>query len=230
MISEKPLPEFLVEFNEQEDSLHSETERASRLEIFVVTFREAIVAVHASLLVIEKISHNAQGSLEEVFKEVLEPWLAMSREIFWFLDTDTRANFAVYLMRNTGTDTGKLTKEFRYCDKRIPQTNRKWEPGRGHVGICFAQGKTIFSPDIAVAEVSELLGADNPQDIAKDRENYRSLVSTPIMVNGSQKGVLVITSSKPDQFEKEIHQPIVEVIATLLAQSTKDSLIDDAVY
>ena len=106
---------------------------------------------------------------------------------------------------------------WRSHDNRLKVRNREWKPGFGHVGVCFQRDKTIFSDDASSA------GEDNSiaTDVADDKRQYRSMLSTPIYVDGNKKAVLVVTSSKPEQFDKELHSRIAEVIAILLGQTIK---------
>jgi GAF domain-containing protein len=211
LVAEVPLAQFLLEFNAKENHLRQTKARADSFEKFTKTYRDSTVAAQSSLLIIEGIPHSEWRTLEKVFGEVLGPWLARKRNIFWFYDTADRDNFAVYLMR----ESGQLTKEFRQCHGEIQQTNREWGVGQGHVGICFAQKRTLFSADVTNAEVRDIMASENPQDA----QNYRCFLSAPIFVDGNARGVLVVSSSKPEQFEKGVHQPVVELIATLLAKS-----------
>lgn len=223
VIAATPLPQFLVEFDEQAQTLETVQQRTDQQTLISSTFRAATLTAQLSMTAVEECASQKDRPLEDVFRSILDPWIQVRSEVFWFTQGDAYYNFSVYLQGNAGTlqvvykkrDDRLVTTE-AVGGKQQPRASREWPVGHGHVGMCFARQRSLFSPDAAVAD--DLLDTGRPED----REFYRSLVSTPIMVDGSARGVLIVTSSVPNQMEKEIHLPIVELIARLLGCALRE--------
>ena len=126
----------------------------------------------------------------------------------------SKYNFAVYSY-DEGENALKVV--WRKCDDRIQKNNRKWEPGRGHVGLCYSMRRTIMSSDLAQSEelAHDMRGSDF--------ETYRSMASTPVFDLSDQpdrdevRGVFVVTSSAPMQFDPQIHEPYMKTMSTALS-------------
>ena len=236
-ISQTPLAQFLVEFDQMKKAYQEGLEKSLTHEFFSATFRAAVQATQASLLVIEKLDRELalfreeerQGMVADAVrennpfvligklsKEVLRPWYINRSDVFWYKDGDAFYNFAIYMYDKSADSLSLVT---RACDGRITRTDRSWKPGCGHVGICFSQGRTIVSIDAAADTGYDITGTDRPED----KIYYRSIVCAPIFLNGEKVGVVIITSSKPAQFEAVIHGLFVEVLAKLLALAIERS-------
>lgn len=211
IVGETPMPMLVVKHEQLTDQLATVHQQAEEQTGFSNTFRLSLLSARIGAAAIEEMESQPPGSLEEVFAQIMEPWLNLRTEVFWFLEGDALYNFAVYLLNNEGN----LQIVFRSCDSRIQRTDRTWAPGDGHVGMCFARGRTLFSPDTSL--VDDILDTGRSSDV----NYYRSMASSPIVVNGTKRGVFIVTSSVPNQLEKEVHTPIVELIATLLAAGLK---------
>ena len=205
-----PLPKYLTEFDAQETELEETKETAKAQADFAGTFSKACLAANASLSVIRERSVSTGFRLQETLDLLLKPWVELKEEIFWYRERGDLYNLAVYLCVGD-----QLVVQWREHDDRIVTRNRPWAIGVGHVGICFANRHTIVSPDSGVAGVRDLLSVDGDEDL----KNYRSLLSSPIQVGEDFAGVFVVTSSRADQFDPEIHAPIAEIIAGLIGQS-----------
>lgn len=206
--TEHPLPQFILDFDQQAQKL-SDTEDISIVqELFVNTFRNTVEATSLSLLGIENAVKNKTVNLEEVFSLILDPWIKNRTDIFWFSQGNAMYNIAVYLLN----EQHELEVKFRQCDDRINQRNRKWQPGVGHVGQCYARRTTSFGQDTA----KELQTTNTETERPEDHVYYRSVIAEPIKVCDNIIGVLVITSSQAEQFQKDIHVPCIRVIAQLL--------------
>jgi len=123
--------------------------------------------------------------------------------------TNARYNFAVYLYSES---EDKLKKFFRQNDDRISVRNREWSPGVGHIGMCYSNKMTMICKDILKS--TELLVVDDD-----DKKNYRCLASTPIYYKREDenvRGVFIVTSSEPNQFEPVVHSPILDIISSYL--------------
>lgn len=154
---------------------------------------------------------NRNNDLEQAIALVLDLCVSFKAEIFGFRSIDLH-NFAVYLYDD---DEENLRVAWRECDPRIQRQDRRWAPGNGHVGLCFVQKRVLFSNNVPQ---SDELERDDPADDKK----YVSMVSIPIFRSGNfpnshtgssdvdhdaqPLGVFVVTSSAPNQFDKELHK------------------------
>ena len=207
--TEKPLSQFLVEFDLQEQELEICQDERDFLESYTYTFRSAINASSLSLVGIEIISNQTSYETKAIFKAILDPWIQSRTDIFWFDDGDAMYNIAVYTFNS---EEKLLEVSFRQCDDRIQPKNRKWAQGVGHVGLCYAKGENVFCEDITTA----LLTTNSEIERPEDKIYYKSVIAEPIKVENITKGVFIVTSSKPSQFDEDIHVPCVRVIAQLL--------------
>jgi signal transduction protein with GAF and PtsI domain len=86
---------------------------------------------------------------------------------------------------------------------------------KGSIGTCFSEREIIFVADLTRSP-------DWPVYYkAGDERNYRSLAATPVFnldkKRSPARGVLVVTSSEPKQFDEQIYRPIFTSLATILA-------------
>lgn len=220
---ETPLPQFLVQFDEQAKSVLQAQAEAETFKLYSTTFIEAITATQFSMVEIENMKHTPEKELDIAFKRVLTYWIDRRTNIFWFHDGDALYNFAVYLESKPDL----MTMKYRSHDSRMVTTNRSWKKNDGHVGKCFERKETIFLSlrNGALDGVQDLIKTS--QSRLEDREYYNSMMATPIMIRGEAKGVFIITSSKSDQFVKELHTSIMGVIGMLLAQALENYREDE---
>ncbi|MGB3403180.1 MAG: hypothetical protein WBA77_10860 [Microcoleaceae cyanobacterium] len=177
---------------------------------FINTFRSAVIATPISLFEIKNIIQNQIRDIEEIFSVILDPWIKSRSEIFWFKEGNAMYNIAVYLLN----EQGELEVKFRQCDDRINKKNRNWKPGVGHVGRCFVLGTTSFGKNTETE--LQTTSKETKTERSEDQFYYRSVIAEPIKVCDNIVGVLVITSSQAEQFQKDIHVPCVRVMAQLL--------------
>lgn len=215
LVVETPLPQLLVEFDEQAEALAHKNLEANLHEVNSTTFIEALLAAAYSLLRIEQLKNLREDSLEKAFEKVLFPWIDRRTELFWFQEGRALYNFAVYVENERNV----LDPKFRFCDSRMIRKNRSWRSGDGHVGACFLREETIFFLPEHITELPDSLKTTQPRE--EDAEYYASMMATPLMIDGEAKGVFIVTSSEPSQFIQELHAPIMDIIGVLLAQTMK---------
>lgn len=154
---------------------------------------------------------DTSNDLEQGIALVLDSCVSFKAQIFGF-KAETLYNFAVYLYNE---DEEILRVAWRECDPRINRQDRDWRPREGHVGMCFATRKELFSNNVLE---SDELNHDDPED----EEKYVSMVSIPIFHsgdfpddrNGSASGsnntkpigVFIVTSNVSDQFDRDLHK------------------------
>ena len=213
--SDTPLPQFLIEFDDLKRDLENAnesqfllTESQAALEEYYSSLLSAIISTRLSLIGIENILRENTNDLEEIFSKILDPWIQSRTEIFSFSDGNAKYNFAIYLTQ----DQNNLMLCFRECDTRIVRKDRSWTKGVGHVGKCFALGETSFSDNATLDSTTTSERIARPED----QSYYKSVIAEPIKVNQDIVGVFIITSSKENQFQKDIHIPCVRAITRLL--------------
>lgn len=212
LISVTPLPQFIVEFDSIADRLKQAEAETKEYSRFTQTHISAVLATQMSLSALDTRQQSPRKDITVPLEEILKPWTNARTEIFWF--QSGLYNFAVYLHDK---DKDELTIAYRDCDSRIQKRNRIWLPGKGHVGVCYQQQKVYFSADVSS------VGNDNPIRTGEDEDdkNYKAIISVPIFVNGTVKGVFIMTSSEAGQFIQQLHSPIAQVIAILIGQTIK---------
>ncbi|MBC2381291.1 GAF domain-containing protein [Pseudomonas sp. WS 5106] len=137
---------------------------------------------------------------------------------------DSLYNFALYMYDASSED---LYINWRSHDDRLTPSGRRWKPGHGHVGLAFIQDQAKICADITKS--SEL--ADN-NSRHNDNHNYRSFISIPIKdsckATGGKKplGVLVFTSSAPNQFSWQRDKFFTLTIAKLLSIHIERNIIE----
>jgi hypothetical protein len=215
LLVEMPLPQFLVEYDEQAARLEEALAKVEAYKSYATTFIESVAATQLSLLEIEQMKSQPREKLEDVVDQVLRPWIDRRTAIFSFDSGESLYNFAVY-----GEKADEFVLCYRKCDDRLVRHDRTWRKGDGHVGTCGLQGRTVFLHLPESGDSSAMQETSQPRD--EDRKYYNSMVATPIRRGGLVSGVFIVTSSKHRQFVKELHSPIVEVIGLLLTQAISD--------
>lgn len=203
-------------FFEYRDLEREHEELESRHEAERYRSRAAVYSVqalrYASQVVVDAMETANEGereNLEQLVREALFPVVEFRSELFGF--TEERYNFAVY---QHDPELNALHVLYRDVHRDIPRQDREWKPGFGHVGFCFIREEAVFSSDV---RESEELSDDQSET---DDDHYVSIAAAPIFALDEEtnpRGVFVITSSAPDQFEKAIHRPFLIAIANVLA-------------
>lgn len=209
--NEKPLPQFLLEFKEQKNKIQAQESEINFYENNSNVFLESLISIELSLIGINEKIFNSEEELEphNICQIILDPWIRNRSTMFNFLDGNAMYNIAVYRIN---TDSNLLELDFRKHDDRIQAINRKWKAGVGHVGQCFSTEQTIFCRDIE----DNIRTTNRESSRKEDKDYYRSIVAEPIKYNQKIIGVVVITSSQPEQFDESIHINIIRIIALLL--------------
>lgn len=207
----RPIPSVLLEFNDLAHQLQTVEGAHVAGQRISSTFRTSVMAASLSLAAIEKMRRYPPETTREIAALVLAPWIAEYREIFWFDTADAKHNLSVYIPDSDDC----MALVFTERDPRIESTgtHRTWSRGVGHVGMCHAKRELIFSGDVATAP--ELLSVGGQ----RDNDFYRSMISVPIWNDGELIGVFIVTSSKPNQMEEEVHKHIMELAGRLLGSA-----------
>lgn len=79
LLIEMPLPQFLVEFDEQTTKLEESLAQITTYKSDAATFIESVAATQLSLLEIEQMKSQPREKLEEVIAQVLLPWMIGAR-------------------------------------------------------------------------------------------------------------------------------------------------------
>lgn len=194
---------------ELETRYENEKERSRSAVYGIQALRNASQVVIDALTSADE-TQNAEN-LEELVREALYSVVGLRKEIFGF--SSERYNFAVY---RYNAERDVLHVLYRDVHRDIPRQDREWKPGFGHVGFCFIRREAVLSHDVTESEEM----ADDQSET--DDEHYVSIAAAPIfsLTSGDDsdpRGVLVITSSAPNQFEKAIHRPFLIVLANILS-------------
>jgi hypothetical protein len=214
--------EFYFDFLEVRENLKKEKDKS---ELLYTLLKESEYELESSVAGIKSamnfVAENKNSDIEyedlkEGIRETLSFAIEKRSEVFDF-NAKSKHNFAVYLY-NEEDDILECT--YRYVDDRISTKNRNWEPGEGHVGLCFQRNETIISPDVLDAPLLTYSLTES------DRENYRSMASTPLVVyenSGTAEepprkvGVLIVTSSRPDQLKRSRHESTMLILGATLS-------------
>jgi len=212
ILNTKPLPQYASEYEALEEKYFEKWLESETFQHLLAQSNYAVEVVWYSLSALRDIMRRNELFTKEYVKNdveaILRPLIDLRSEVLGFASAMARYNFAVYLYHE---EEQKLKVFFRECDNRIEQTNRSWTPGVGHVGICYARRTTIISPDIYTSPELWKDGKDS------DRDNYRSMASTPIFADSDTVlGVLVTTSSIPNQFSENEHTTLFNILSNTL--------------
>ncbi len=209
---EYPLPVFLTEFDDLKNELEITKNELNEFERYNLVLKQSIQVSELNLV---SISQSSKSQID-LWNEILEPWIEFRQDIFWFEREEDLYNFAIYIL---DPKSNMLKVSSRFCHPKLQRKNREWRTGEGHIGICFSTRKTQFSNN-----ASENNNTREENSRAEDAEYYLSLIAHPIGSGDDVVGVFTITSSIPNQFDKNIHVSIVKLIAGLL-NTAKISLV-----
>ncbi len=111
VLAEKPLPQFAIEFTQKEQEIEVAKEEINVMGLFANSSRTALIASSLSLVGIDiHFNNNRQLTTEEVFRDILDPWIQSRTDIFWFSEGYALYNIAVYLFN---------TQLFIYSTRKI---------------------------------------------------------------------------------------------------------------
>ncbi len=209
LVSEQPLTQFLIEFDDLTRAAADAKDEAASMWYAYNVFEATVSAARVSLSVVNDYSPEIPTELGDLLEIVMKPWVLNRSSIFNFYDGKAMYNMAVY--RKDADNV--LRMAWRSSDSRIKRTDRPWPVGEGHVGVCFRKNDMIFSRDVAEEGAAELIGTGRHED----NVYYRCMVSVPIRLKGNPWGVFIVTSSEPDQFDKTIRGVIVQVLAQIIS-------------
>lgn len=211
MLADEPLPGFLVQFDALSKDLRAKKKHADNAERAFVAYSAALSTAKANLIHLQATSFG-KADLEDVVEMVMAPWVECRTEVFLFENGNALYNFGVYLLRD---EDQLLHKFWRRNDDRIVAENRSWRIGDGHIGHCFMKNQPLFAKDAFGGDYTEATAPDRETD----KDYYRSMVAAPIKVDDTPVGVIIVTSSQPQQFIDTLHKPIVELIALMLGDA-----------
>lgn len=161
----------------------------------------------------------SQQEVQDIIANVMRPLDLFRGELFLY-SGEAKYNFAFY---RYDSENSELCPYHRIVDSRISTRGRHWKPGKGHIGLCFTKGEVLYSPDVTK---SPELAQDHKEG---DEENYRSFISVPVFqsVRGFEnenawgsdyvEGVLVVTSSEPEQFDKRAHSSLLKMVSMIIS-------------
>lgn len=174
---------------------------------------------------INKLEGRESPLTSEEFRRLTSPPLAsiirtlsLERELLFGYQSKSLFNICLYMYDDTPKHLYVLHRD---CDSRLPQRNRKWTPGHGHVGLAFLHKQTKLCPDILKSNELSNNALEN-----EDNRHYRSFISIPILRcddngdidNGiNALGVLVLTSSTENQFDENRDLQFLNTISKHLA-------------
>ncbi|MCC0179452.1 GAF domain-containing protein [Waterburya agarophytonicola K14] len=164
------------------------------------------------------------------FIDITVSFIVDIREQIFDFNSEDLWSFSVYLYRQ---NDDLLESIWLKKHENHPSTGepRKWKPGQGHIGRAFIDGVAKITGDATELAVANLMSP--PPRLARDydREAYKSFASIPISLNAEQEkpyGVLVVTSNKPNRFNKFnclILNHVADTISNVIA--LRGILIDD---
>ncbi|MDP3816612.1 GAF domain-containing protein [Pseudomonas sp.] len=140
--------------------------------------------------------------------------IVVYREKLFSFPSGSLWNMALYQLNADGN----LTPKWREYDKRIKPRNRDWKPGFGVVGMSYLHKTIKYYEDIQKH-------SDSDHNSTSDMETYRSIIAVPIIPcedsssvsDHEPSGVLVITSSEPEQFNLDRDAVFLNIYANLMA-------------
>jgi len=157
------------------------------------------------------LKNNPNIKKQDIYESLISYLNQFRQELFNF-SGQALYNFAIY---EFNYESKKLEIAYRIHDDRLDTKGRSWGIGMGHVGMSFAQRRSMICND--AAESSELSMSDS------DLVNYSSFISTPIGKPLSSDnepdpyGVLVITSSEPNQFIANLHDDFLRNLCDIMS-------------
>lgn len=230
----------LVECEKQLARLHEVREFAHITLESMLNFMWLCGGISSKMMLLMRGPGPVSGvKTQEVMDLLLADNVDNLKEIFGFNAPKSHFNFAIYC-RVPNSDTLKCVYTLRdeyFAKIKGDNESRSWELGQGHVGKCFAH------------DVSELINdlTEHPDFVRTEREGdsdfYRSVMSVPLRravsvspegedepftFSQDKFGVMVMTSSIPDQFKghhlemlKYLRKKLEEFIYELSSKENK---------
>lgn len=198
------LNEFKVRTDEMTDTI-----RIGNIETATLSHQLAAILGSLSVLKILLEEQVESVSLEDVDK-LMTPLILSRAESFNFV-LDDLYNFVIYIIHKSDR---KLHVYYRDCDNRIERHDRIWGKGEGHVGIAYAQKKTISDDDSG-----SLTRTFVRDQLDSDEKFYKSFISTPILAKDTSAdpiGILVVTSSRKGHINNK-YELLVETFGHILS-------------
>jgi hypothetical protein len=216
LLFDQPLPQFIVEFDDLANELQSAKQTLSLSEnsgtqkdLAVDTYAYCSFSAELSLLAINQYLHIPNVVKDQSFYDkIFDPWVSSRQQIFWFSSDDEYYNFALYFYDPTDK---KLKVKWRKHGSKLTPRNREWNPGNGHLGVCFATDSTKFCDSVQV-EVMTSPKSRRPEDSTY----YKSFLAEPLRLNNAPVAVLIVTSSKEKSFDENVHPIIIRLMARIL--------------
>ena len=210
----KNLEVISKEFNEltehyQQDASYFSTQRtATRFAVESLSF--AVGKISNSTLESKRLTDD---DYDTMVRSLIWP-LVVYRESLFSFATGSLWNMALYQIN----ENGNLVPTWRECDSRISPKNRPWKPGFGVVGISYLHKSLKYYEDIKN-------NSDSDHNSNSDKETYRSIIAIPIIPcedsssNSDYEplGVLIITSSEPEQFNLDRDAVFLNTYTNLIA-------------
>ncbi|RDL44154.1 hypothetical protein DN730_11010 [Marinomonas piezotolerans] len=163
-------------------------------------------------IVTDLLKNNPKIDNQALYDNVLSSLNLFREELFKF-GGEAKYNFVIY---EYDAGSNKLKIKSRILDDRLQPQGRDWDIGVGHVGISFANKRCMICHD--AAKSTEL-----PMN-ESDAANYSSFISTPIVrpllpdqSEPQPYGVLVVTSSAPNQFIAGLHDDFLRNLCDTLS-------------
>lgn len=189
----------LTKLDQIEQECESYKLKVSEQQAFIARLASYPFALQWSITILNEIIHDNSKikNTKEGIEKLLEP-LVQARASILGYQGDDLYNIAVYLFNDK---SGELEILYRTNDNRIVTHGRNWKPPFGHVGYAYATNTLLITSNFPEESI---LSEDTR--FSSDKEYYASFISAPIPGvhnDGNPLGVLVITSSRSDQFDKE---------------------------
>ena len=176
-------------------------------------FYSSVLCANRSLEVVRGILDSGDVEVDDLLlrehlERILAPYVQEKNLVFNFSQNTAIYRLTVLLYN---ANTKQLTQRYSYADPGIIKQNRSWTPKTGHAGRAFTEEKVIITPDLS--EVDEY--KDYYNEI--DARQYRSMASVPLFDKAGICGVVVITSSEPEQFNYDNAVEVFETVGHIIS-------------
>jgi hypothetical protein len=148
--------------------------------------------------------------------QALAAAVSSARQALFRFKDDDRYTFIIHEVRS-----GMLHRIARAAHSDIPDRNRVWKIGQGHVGLTAAQNQLMVSGDMRHTEG----WVQDARYQAEDTQNYVSVISKPYYsATGGVAGTVTLSSSRVDHFtsstgpEAKVFDSIVNFVNILTLQ------------
>ena len=188
-------------------------EDTQRIELESYRTEAQITAIDFTMKALRDLFHQSSQStnipMPNEISALLTPIIANRELALDYDSSDDMYNFAFYIYDETTNLLRPLwRKKGPGFDQADGGNGREWPPDRGFIGLAF-RGEGVWAIPNARLESNPNAHPDPAmQDI--DNERYASYLAMSIenRVESKNIGVLVFSSSKPGQFQREAHEAI----------------------